>query len=217
MGQCSSTHANKLGVGPSADSKVAFDDGRGLVHYLVTRSKQPNYLRYACDPTVCADDPVAVINRYTEHESDLYQRVNLGLASDSSALEAHGEFIKQLRHSVLSMPLVSHTPLFRGVDMSEIELHQMESLGRFFIPSFTSTSISPDKAYAKNTTIVVHHTFGTLYGCTVTPELSPHAASEEEVLLPCYSAYDLERIERCNGKNVVTLSLNDHFSVFRDI
>ena len=83
------------------------------------------------------------MNIYTEHKLDLYARINLALASDAPALRQHGEFIKELRHSVLSLPLLSHRRLFRGVDMSEQELRRMEGTGRFFIPSFTSTSVRP--------------------------------------------------------------------------
>ena len=59
---------------------------------------------------------------------------------------------------------------------------------------------------------MVEHGHGSLYGCSITPELSRYAEQEEEVLLSCYSAFQLQRVERCSSRCVVTLHLSDYFS-----
>jgi hypothetical protein len=139
--------------------------------------------------------------------------VNLALASDSPILSQYGEYVKELRSSILSQPFDDNSGcLFRGVDLSPKEVAHMESLQSFFIPSFTSTSVDPDKAYAKNSTLVVKVPYGCKYGCSITSELSRYYSEEREVLLACYSAYTLERVEQVNGKRLMTLYLDEHLS-----
>ena len=77
--------------------------------------------------------------------------------------------------------------------------------------------MSPDKAYSKNTLIVVEHRYASLYGCSITPELSRYAEQEEEVLLACYSAFQLQRVERCNKQTIVSLYLHDYYSALPDL
>lgn len=139
--------------------------------------------------------------------------MNLALAADSPALAKHGEYIKELRSSILSMPYDdSSSYLFRGVDLSPREISQMENLKSFFIPSFTSTSVDPDRAYAKDSTLIIKMPYGCKYGCTITPELSRYYAEEKEVLLSCYSAYTIEKVEKVNKKRFITLYLDEHLS-----
>jgi len=177
---------------------LAIDDGEE-VHFLVTASKGPNY-RAHCDEVVFPDDTVSTIRMYTEHTNQLFSQVNLALASDSSTLSEHGTFIKQLRASVLSKPLLEDCTLFRGVDLSKMEIDEMEKLRRFFIPSFTSTSIDPAKVYSKNSIFTINTSYLSRFACSITQELSNYHSTEQEVLITCYSAFSLERVEKVNGK-----------------
>jgi len=181
------------------------------IHFLVSQGKGANYLAY-CNKVVMAQDPVNTLKMYTEHSSDLYSRVNLSLASDSTKMVEHADFINQLRASVLAVPLLDYGTLFRGVDLSDIEIKEMEKLGRFFIPSFTSTSIDPQKAYSKNAMFHIKTQFLTRYACTVTNEYSSYHSTEQEVLLACYCAFQLERIEMVNSTKIVTVFLDDFAS-----
>eukprot|EP01124_Arcella_intermedia_P009666 TRINITY_DN16320_c0_g1_i2.p1 TRINITY_DN16320_c0_g1~~TRINITY_DN16320_c0_g1_i2.p1 ORF type:complete len:120 (+),score=23.56 TRINITY_DN16320_c0_g1_i2:163-522(+) len=92
------------------------------------------------------------------------------------------------------------------------EIDEMEKLKKFFIPSFTSTSIDPKMAYAKNSLLHIKVPFLSKFACSITEELSDYHSSEREVLLACYSAFWLERVERVNGKNVITLFLDESSS-----
>lgn len=184
------------------------------IHFLVTQSKGKNYLTYS-NQVVFPADPVGVLKQYTEHTSDVYSRVNLSLAADSMTLHEHGYFVNELRAAVIATPLLDNGTLFRGVDLSDIEIDQMEKLGRFFIPSFTSTSVEPDKAYTKRSMLHIKTSYLTKYACSLTSEYSDYHVTEREVLLACYSAFQLEKVEMVNGKKIVTLFLDD-FSSSRD-
>eukprot|EP01123_Difflugia_compressa_P011262 TRINITY_DN4440_c0_g1_i1.p1 TRINITY_DN4440_c0_g1~~TRINITY_DN4440_c0_g1_i1.p1 ORF type:complete len:217 (-),score=36.27 TRINITY_DN4440_c0_g1_i1:72-722(-) len=191
----------------SKTTNLAVNDGE-TVHFLVCNTKGNNYLSH-CNEVVTPTDPVSVIQQYTDHTNNRYAEVNLNLASDASNIDQHANFIKQLRASILTMPLLEDSPFFRGVELSKLEIDQMEKLQRFFIPSFTSTSIDKDKAYDKNSMLIIKTGYMSRYGCSVTSDLSKYHSTEKEVLFCCYSAFILEKIEKVNGVNLVTLFLDE--------
>jgi hypothetical protein len=193
-------------------ASLAVETSDDVIHFLVTATHSPNYRAYCHGQAILPDSPVSVIRQYTEHTTQKYAQVNLSLASDSVALRDHGKYIKELRASVLGMPLLDDCPLFRGVELSQMEIDQMEKLRRFFIPSFTSTSVDSKKAYDKNATLVINTGFLSRYACTITPELSDYHGAEKEVLIACYSAFQLERVEFVNRKHVINLFLDEHSS-----
>jgi hypothetical protein len=182
-----------------------------MVEFLVTSKKQPNYYDY-CNSLRLPSDPVSTINQYTDHTNKLYVDVNLALAADSPYLKTKAEFISDLRSSILSQPLLDDGILYRGVDLSKREIEEMERLRHFFIPSFTSTSVDKDKAYAKSALLIVKTPFCCKYACSITPELSKFYHTEREVLLACYSAFSLEKVEMVNGTSYVTLWLDEYNS-----
>lgn len=195
-------------------SALAIDDGSGTVHFLAARVKQPNYLKFCNDPFTTVRDRVSTIRQYTEHKTQLFAKVNLGLAADASSLAEHGDFIKQLRGSILASPLLEHDILFRGVDLSPKEIAQMEKLGKtgFYVPSFTSTSGERSKAYAKSAQLVITVAPDTRQACSVTPELSRYHSEEQETLIACYSAFRLQRYEKVGKTDVLSLYLDDFLS-----
>lgn len=154
-------------------------------------------------------------NRYTDHDSKLFSYVNLSLASDSNVLQTHGAYIQNLRSSILSFPLLDEGPFYRGVNLSQREIDEMEALKHFFIPSFTSTSVDRSCAYAKSALLVVKTCFSSKYACSITPQLSKFYHDEKEVLIACYSSFFLEKVERVNNTNIITLWL-DEFSSSSD-
>lgn len=188
-------------------SNILVADGENF-HFLVTSQKGQNYLDH-CNEVVIPIYPFSTIRKYTEHTSDLYGQVNLSLAADSPALRDHGEYIKQLRASIISQPLLDDCAFYRGCELSKQEIDQMELLQRFFIPSFTSTSIDRSKAYSKNSLFVIHAPYLTKFACTITENLSNYHATEREVLFSCYSAFQLTRVEKVNSQNIISLFLDD--------
>lgn len=165
-----------------------------------------------CNDVVATVDPVVTLNRYTEHTNGLYKEINLALASDSEGLKQHGQYIQQLRASILMKPFLETGPLFRGVQLSKQEVDQMELLKHFYIPSFTSTSVESGKAYEKSAMLVINTSYCCKYACSVTQELSRYYNQEREVLLPCYTAFRLQRVEMVNKKQVISLHLDEYSS-----
>lgn len=199
-----------LGKGAFTGSSLSEKEG-DTYHFLVTASKQPNYLAH-CNRVESAIDSVHTINQYTDHTTQYFAKVNLALASDSNKLEEFKDYIPQLRASILSTPLLDDTILYRGVDLSDKELAQMERLKTFYIPSFTSTSVDSSRAYKKSVTMVIKIPYGCKYACNITDKLSKFHSEEKEILLSCYSAFRLERVERDNQNTILSLFLDEHLT-----
>eukprot|EP01006_Ploeotia_vitrea_P038397 TRINITY_DN66234_c11_g1_i6.p1 TRINITY_DN66234_c11_g1~~TRINITY_DN66234_c11_g1_i6.p1 ORF type:complete len:250 (+),score=33.52 TRINITY_DN66234_c11_g1_i6:100-750(+) len=194
-----------------------------MTHFFVTSSQQPNYVHFCSgldnhnnnnnmlQQESSHSKIVSTFQQYTRHETQLCTKVNLSLAADSTSLKQHGDFIRDLRQSILVSPML-HTggTVFRGVDLSKQEISAIEGLGHFFFPSFTSTSVSRDKCYNKDALLVIKIGHNTRFGATMTPEFSPYAQDEEEVLLSCYTAMWLEKNEKVAGKHILTLALDDY-------
>eukprot|EP01126_Amoeba_proteus_P012828 TRINITY_DN15324_c0_g1_i1.p1 TRINITY_DN15324_c0_g1~~TRINITY_DN15324_c0_g1_i1.p1 ORF type:complete len:221 (-),score=41.47 TRINITY_DN15324_c0_g1_i1:319-981(-) len=216
MDCCSSDVVRFLGKDALRGASLVKDDTADMIDFLVTHSKQPNYRQY-CDEILLPQDSVSTIRMYTEHETRLYAQVNLALAADSPVLKDHGQYIKQLRASVLAHPLLENSDIsfYRGVDLSKTEIEEMEKLKNFFIPSFTSTSLDRDKVYDKKALLVIKIPFCCKYACSITPQLSRYYSTEREVLVSCYSAFSLERIEKVGGMHVITLYLDEQMSVMK--
>jgi len=215
MGNSTSEFTKTLGVDLKG-SCLAVED-KGIVNYLVTRRRESNYLKYCADIEVPSFDCAETIRKYTDHETKLYLKTNLSLASDSPTLAEHGLFANQLRQSILRHPFLEQGPLYRGVELGDLELQKMEELKDFFIPSFTSTSVNRSQAYSKNAMLVIRPTFACKSACSVTAELSKHYGDEHEVLIACYSGFRLERVEKVGNMKVVTLYLDDYLSMLPQI
>jgi len=178
------------------------------IHFLATSAKGPNYLEFS-NNVVLPEDPVKTLQMYTDHSNELYSEVNISLAADGYTISEHSKYIDELRASIIATPLLDDCVVYRGVQLSQLEIDTMVNLKRFFIPSFTSTTTDPTKIYKKNTTLVIKLPFMCKYACSITSNLSKYYESEKEVLIACYSAFFLESLEVINGANVITLSLDE--------
>ena len=185
------------------------------IDFLVTQIKQQNYQKY-CEKQTSFDDnynPHDIINQYTEHTTELYAKVNLSLASDAKTLQTYGDYVQQLRNSVLSQPLYDNNCLlYRGVDLSDTELNEMQNLNCFYIPSFTSTSVDNQMAYSKSALMIIKLPYACKFACSITENLSNYYNEEREVLIACYSAFRLEKVEFVNRTKYVNLYLDEHLS-----
>ena len=182
-----------------------------IYHFLVTNTKQPNYLKH-CNRVESTINAIETINKYTDHTSQYFAKINFALASDSNKLGEYKDYIPQLKASILSQPLLEDCILYRGVDLSEMEIAEMERLKSFYIPSFTSTSTDSSRAYKKLATMVIKVPYGCKYACSITEQLSKFHSEEKEILLSCYSAFHLERVERDNGTTILNLFLDEHLT-----
>ena len=209
--QCAFKDVHKiLGKDGFSGSSLSTQEG-DTYHFLVTDTKQPNYLKY-CNQVETAINPIETINKYTDHTTQYFAKVNLTLASDASKIVEYKDYIPQLRASILFQPTLEDTILYRGVELSDKEMTHMERLQTFFIPSFTSTSTDSSRAYKKNTTMVINIPFGCKYACSITDKLSKYHSVEKEILLACYSAFRLGRVEKDNNSTILTLFLDEHLT-----
>ena len=199
-----------LGDDALRGSSFSVEEG-DTVHFLVTGRKGTNYQRF-CDKIVPSENSTAVIRQYTEHTTEHYAKVNLALAADTDGLQKYGDYVEHLRAAIALRPLLDDGPVFRGVDLSEKEIHEMEKLQNFFIPSFTSTSVKRGQAYNKPAMMIITLPYATSYACSITAELSAYHEQESEVLLSCYSAFRLQRIEQEGNKKIISLYLDEHLS-----
>ena len=217
MGSASSSRTVQRLLGDNAleGSSICSIDGDN-VNFLVTSKKHQNFQKF-CSQLQIVDNPQEIIKKYTEHTTELFAKVNLALASDSKVLETHGDYISKLRNSIFSQPFFDDCLLYRGVDFSAEEIGHMENLNSFFIPSFTSTSIDPHKAFSKSATLVIKAPFATQYACSITPALSNYYNEEREVLLSCYTAFRLERIESERNKKIISLYVDEQLGAMNNI
>ena len=102
-------------------------------------------------------------------------------------------YIRHLKYCIGKMKGWSG-PLYRGVDLSEKELQEMESLGTFFLPSFTSTSKDREKAFGTKSHVLIIDAADARWTLEMNNELSIFHATENEVLLSCYSLFKLKAI-----------------------
>jgi len=90
------------------------------------------------------------------------------------------------------------TKLFRGIELSDIEINEMIRNNIFYIPSFTSTSYDFKKCFNnKNTIIYIENSNLNKYGMNV---VNYSQYNESEVLLNCYNKYEFIKEEYINGK-----------------
>eukprot|EP01001_Neometanema_parovale_P009240 NODE_5488_length_941_cov_139.459658_g5266_i0.p1 GENE.NODE_5488_length_941_cov_139.459658_g5266_i0~~NODE_5488_length_941_cov_139.459658_g5266_i0.p1 ORF type:complete len:268 (-),score=55.62 NODE_5488_length_941_cov_139.459658_g5266_i0:137-877(-) len=225
MDMCMRFATEKCGVELDG-SKLAAVEG-DMVNFLVTQRKQDNYLKYCSGvvegashkgmfpyeggPFAEPDAVLDTIRLYTDHTTGLCTQVNLSLAADSPSIKKHADYIVALRDAIFQTPLLDDgcmPYLYRGVELADVELAEMERLKHFFIPSFTSTSSDRGKAYDKNALLVIkpHHT---KYAATIVPEMSKFYDAEKETLFACYTSYRLERVETVNKMRLITLSVDD--------
>lgn len=187
-----------------------------MVNFLVPLTKQSNYLKYCSKIEPCLD-PTSAIRQYTDHVTEHYARINISLAADSDGLQKYSDYIPQLRSAIMNKPLLDDGLVYRGVNLTDSEIEHMERNKRFFIPSFTSTSIESSKAYAKSALMVIKLPYGCRYACSITNNLSKHYYEEREVLLSCYSAFHLERVEYVNNTKILSLYLDEHLSALNSL
>uniref|UniRef100_A0A7S4IPC5 ADP ribosyltransferase domain-containing protein n=1 Tax=Vannella robusta TaxID=1487602 RepID=A0A7S4IPC5_9EUKA len=199
-----------LGEDALSGSSLTSREGE-TVHFLVTEKKMENFVRH-CNRIESVLDPVKTINEYTDHTTEHYARINLALAADTDGLAKFSDYIPQLRAAIYSKPLFDDGRVYRGVDLSPLEVSEMERLQRFFIPSFTSTSIDSKRAYKKDTMMVINLPYACRNACSITESLSRFHNEEREVLLACYSAFRLERVEQDGTTKVLSLYLDEHLS-----
>lgn len=133
-------------------------------------------------------------------------QVNFALATDwGPKLSEHQIYIRRLKYCIGKMP-GWNGPLWRGLDLSDVELQTMKDLGRFYIPSFTSATKNKRKAFGGGTVLAIDAANAT-WTLEMTKELSPIHFREEEVLLSCNTLFDYKGCHNENGETVVNLQV----------
>lgn len=97
--------------------------------------------------------------------------------------------------------------------MTANETVEYEKKKIFFIPSFTSTSKSEQKAFDKNVLIHIEVPYEwSKFCCEIPDEYTKF--DEEEILLSCYNLYEHCRTEKSNGKRIMKLQLLNYETHF---
>lgn len=192
----------------SADSVSAMPDG-DYVHFKPLAKKGPNYLSSCVGWLAKGERPnqkemVDTVVAYTS--TKVCYQVNFALATDwGPKLSEHQRYIRRLKYCIGKMP-GWNGPLWRGLDLSDVELQTMKDLGRFYIPSFTSATKNKKKAFGGGTVLAIDAASAT-WTLEMTKELSPVYFEEEEVLLTCNTLFDYKSSHIENGKTVVNLKV----------
>jgi len=157
---------------------------------------------------------------YSQYQNDKW--VPLDIVGASSV--THGMYVRFLKCAIgvlskeqrmnknppLNMNINTVNKVWRGCDLSPIEIMTYGFKKVFYIPSFVSTSIDPNCAFPKkNTRIEIDISEFKEYLCLIGPEHSIYYQNEKECLISCYNIYEYLGYE--NG--VLKLKLRNYHSL----
>merc|ERR1712125_208602 len=167
----------------------------------------PNYRKY-CTGWLKTDeiprDMVGIVREYTGGPDWFCSKVNFALATDyEPRMQQHSRYIRSLKYCIGRMGCWNGH-LYRGLNLVKDDIDEMVRLKRFYIASFTSASTSRDKAFPGNTRLVIDAT-NARWALPMNDQLSIYHKNEQEVLLTCYTLFDLVSV----SGNVVSLKVVD--------
>lgn len=177
-----------------------------LCSFLPIRSKGINYIKYGMelykgvirDKIVEDDSKNEIIRKYTSDSTDFFARLNILLALDYNLHEVdkslniqYGEYIKQLKCCIGWQKPKYSGVVYRGTNMTPLELFTCLFKDIFYIPSFTSTSIKKDVAlgpdFKGNVLMEIDLKDFNLFSTIIQKQQSDY--NESECLLSCYNIY----------------------------
>jgi hypothetical protein len=88
-----------------------------VVNFYPVQKKGPNYLKYCTGMLSKTEKPSSIqscVWEYTSATDWFCSTINLALASDSSTLHDHGNYIKQLKYSIGKSPIWYQGTVMRG-------------------------------------------------------------------------------------------------------
>lgn len=170
-----------------------------IVHIKVVPEKLPNYIRYctgwlAPGEIPSATEMVTTVKQYTEGPDWFCSKMNLALACDyGPKLQEFGMDIRRLKYCCGKMTGYNG-PLYRGLDLSAVEIGEMIKLKRFYFPSFTSASFDKNKAFKKSHILVLECSDAS-WTLLTNPSLSKYFSEEHEVIISCYTLFEFDKQE----------------------
>ena len=175
-----------------------YDKDTGIVHFFPARFPSKNFSKFvnsSRDLNFEEKEIVGTVQKYTTHDSWYCSKINLLLASDSSDLKDHFQYIEQLRWCIKKLakiyPITEKT-VYRGYECSPEEYDSYKLFENLYIPSFLSSSKNQKKFYqAKNhnTLMVINLNYRPNNAFVVNEKYSIYSKEEEEVLFSCYSKF----------------------------
>jgi len=172
---------------------------REIASFMSRRTKGTNYIKN-CMGMFKSDEfenvkknKNSIMRRYTTEKGWFCTTVNLLLASDHNILatQEYSLYVRQLKSLLGFKKEHRHKGIvYRGANMTPIELLTYRFKKIFYIPSFVSTSTVLGKAFTKyNTTIEIDLSeFSDYSGLIVYPDESQY--DESECLISCYNIYE---------------------------
>jgi len=182
---------------PSEDSNI--------IEFNVLGKPGPNYLA-CCIGHIPEEEATAIdyrsirdyTSQYTARDNPCYLVWNLALAADAPSLYEISRNIRELKYCCERFGGFHGTTVrFMNLTPNEVEVMQnvaVANSGKFFMPGFFSTSTMTGGAPAfqdKDTHITVEIPPGYACALQITKEMSIYHDDEQEVLLACYTRFEL--------------------------
>jgi len=178
------------------------DKDTGIVHFFPAKFPSKNFSLFIKETenyNFTNEEIVEIIKKYTTHDSWYCSKINLLLASDSSDLKDHADYIKKLMLSIKSLAKIypiKESKVFRGYECSKEEYDSYKLEENVFIPSFLSSSKNAKKFYQAsnhNTLMVINLVYRPNNAFVVNEKYSLYSEQEEEVLFCCYSKFRVKK------------------------
>lgn len=196
------------------------------ISFLVASSPYPAYTKHCTAWLEQHELPTSeseIYNTVREYTGNAnYARLNACLALDyEQGIAKDSLLIKRLQFCISVLPGYKGSgKLMRGVDLSDVEIDRMRSLGEFYIPSFTSTSTGTP--FSKSTTLEIEakdcERITLDIGNSPARSLMTPYSGEAEVLIAPYAKYKfISCAEKEDGKKIVKLKLLDPMSEHGDV
>jgi len=195
---------------------------RNFASFLCRRSKGVNYGKNCMGSYTkeelekIKNNSKDIIRQYTSGSGWYCTTINLLLAADHHNLEnsEFGKYVKELKCCIgLKKNLRYKGTVYRGLNMSPIEILTYKFKKMFYIPSFVSTSTGKDSAFIQyNTLIEIDLSEFSDYSGMITLEETDYP-TEKECLISCYNIY--EYIDYKNG--VMKLKVKNYYQFNDDV
>jgi len=191
---------------------MKWDANKNVLSFLPADKKCPNYLEHCTgkiphdEVAKITDKHIEEIKKYTEgtsvRELPYHLVLNIALASDADSLATYGPYIRKLKLCCGKYGKFKGT-VARWMNLTQDEVDGMANVARtndgcFWMPSFMSCSKIKDGAEAfkdGDTMMFVEIPEEYKWAMEVTREMSKYFDEEEEVLLSCWTRYQLVRTE----------------------
>lgn len=196
-----------------------------LCSFFPVRSKAKNFKQYCMglfeiqkrNNIVESKYKDKIFNLYTFHDSRFYSRINILLALDSNFEKFdnqnevyYGEYIKELKCCIGWQKPKYTGKVYRGANLSPLELYTYYFKDKFYIPSFVSTTTDKNIALKppfKGNVLIEIDLCKEFRFSTLIQNQQTKYPEEKECLISCYNIYKFKDISFNKNDNYVIMKL----------